>query len=219
MRKIAVFCSLALVAAVTSQASAQYQWYENFENGTNGWNVWTQRGTSQATIGTEAESPVLGNEPGWSGANAKVAHVGGSGYNGGIWKVVTLPLGPGTYRIDGYWRTHQASTNNQWGEVIVMEGAVNLLNSSDYTAPLKYKNDTFGGRTGWNGKISATSPVTNVPNFTTASGTVTILLKSGNGSGTTSVDFDDISITPEPATAALLALAGLPLLRRRRRQA
>ncbi len=218
MKAVTLACSLLLVAVVVAPASAQYQYFENFEDGLAGWSLWVERGTS--LIAAEAESPVLGNIVPESGGNQTVAHVGGNNFNGGIWTVITLPLGAGTYAIDGFWRSHPTVANNQWGEVIVKEGNSPPTNGSDTTGPLIYKNDTFATPGGWTGQISLTDPVQggNPASITTASGTITLILKSGNtGSSNASVDFDDVWITPEPTSLALLGLAGLPLLRRRRR--
>lgn len=212
--KWAVMGSLVLAVCVGT-ANAQYQWFENFEDGLAGWNVWTERGTAQSAA--EAEPPTLGDIQPWSGANETVAHVGGENYNGGIWQVITLPLGAGTYEIDGFWRSHPTVPSNQWGEVIIREGNAPPVNGSDVAGPLYYKNDTWTTSGGWSGLISATAPVANVPSFTTASGTITLILKSGNvPNSTASVDFDDIWITPEPASLGLFAIGGLVLVRRRR---
>ena len=54
---------------------------------------------------------------------------------------------------------------------------------------------------------------------TTASGTITLVLKAGNSDIVSGTFFDDIHITPEPASAALVGLGALPLLLRRRRSA
>ncbi len=214
MRRFALVCSLVLVAAAT--ASASYQWFENFEDGLAGWNIWTERGASLSAPVLENPPAVLGDIQPWSGDNEQCARVNGDFFNGGIWQVITLPLGAGTYTIDGFWRSYNTSPGNNWAEVIVKEGVNPPINGQDMGGPLlAYKNDTWATSGGWNGQMSLTAPVANNGTFTTA-GTITLILKTGNIGGTGGADFDDIWITPEPASLGLFGLASLLLVRRRR---
>lgn len=66
------------------------------------------------------------------------------------------------------------------------------------------------------GLFSATANNINDGTFQTASGTVVVLLKVGNWPGTTQVQFDDVYITPEPASLGLFGLAAIPFFFRRR---
>lgn len=215
--------TFGLLSTLAASANAQYQWFENFEAyvGTGNpspWQLWTERGTNQSSTTNVNEEPDLGNVAGWSGINRNFAYVGGSGFNGGIYQVINLPLGAGTYTIDGYWRSSNVTAQNAWAEVIVVEGNNPPTNGQDLTAPLHYKNDTFGGGPTWDGLISSYVQQGGAlgGTFTTASGIITLVLKSGNGSGSSGTYFDDIYITPEPTSLALLALGGLAFLRRRR---
>ncbi len=207
MRKLVRIVVLVTALACTATAFGQYQWTEDFSTGIGSWTQWTERGTAQNAA-----------EAGW-------AHVGGDNFNGGIYKTIALPLGAGTYTIDGLWKTHGTSADSFWAEVLMYEGVKTLNNGADYNpgqngtiadGETLYKNDTWTTKNGWNGQISATAPVFNSPSFTTTTGTITLVLKTGNTGGTGAADFDDMSITPEPAAALLL---GLPLLFVRRRRA
>ena len=115
------------------------------------------------------------------------------------------------------------TAQNAWAEVIIVEGNNPPTDGVDLQGPLIYKNDTFGGGPTWDGQIS-TDPNNNqgaAPGtgmFATASGTITLVLKTGNGSGASGSYFDDVSITPEPASLAMLGLGAAPLVLRRRRR-
>jgi hypothetical protein len=219
MRKVDLVCLLAVLVSA-SQASAGYLWFESFENGQNGWVQWVDRANSDAG-GLVAEPPTLGAISPESGANATVLRVGGAGYNGGYYKVISgLPTNT-PLRVDGFWRHSSTSqTNNDWEEVQVLEGAISYTPGDDinYPSNLEYKNDNFSGHPNFpvGGQISTLAPVANDGNFQTASGTVTVVLKYGNNTGSTQMwcEFDDVYITPEPASLALL---GLPMLLIRRR--
>jgi hypothetical protein len=207
----------SLVLAVCAGTANAQLWSENFEDGTAGWSSWQQRGTLSGTT-TANENPDLGT-PAWGGANETMAWVHGSNFNGGIYMAVGgLPTGV-DLTIDGWWRSAPATNNTMWAEVLVLEGNVALSNSSDYTTPLLWKDDNFGGDLTWDGQISATADIPAGSGiFQTASGTVTVLLKAGstNTGDDRGTYFDDIYITPEPACLGLFALAGLVMFRRRR---
>src|SRR5215831_15368262 len=135
--RLCVIAALAGVAAIVVPAQAQYQYFENFENGLVGWSSWTQRGTA-GSVGT-GESPTLGNIPPYSGINDEMAYVGGPGsganFNGGIFKTIVLPAGPGTYQIDGFVRSKDAAVNTMWTELQMWEGTFVLNNANDYDPP------------------------------------------------------------------------------------
>ena len=186
MRKVCGVGAVLLLASMVSTANAQFQYFENFENGLTGWNLWTERGTNNSAAAQEA--PDLGNVVPQSGANDTMAYVGGQSFNGGIWQVINLSEGPGTYTIDGYWRSAYSGSNNHWAEVIIKEGNAPPTNGSDTTGPLHYKDDNFGGTDPWNGQISVTSDQAGGAtggSFTTASGTITLILTSGTAARTT----------------------------------
>ena len=220
MRRIVIVCLLASLAWATT-ASAAPLWYENFEQTELApeWTLWTQRGTNSST--SAAESPVLGDplhtDP--DAPNERYAVVQGTNCNVGIWTVVTdLPIGE-TLTIDGYWR--ELDFDNSWCEVIVIDNEADFPDqvTGDVTGPLEYKTDSWGagGPGAAGGLISDTAEITNDGDFTTTDGQVAVLLKVGNNDDSlVSVAFDDMFITPEPATALLLGLPMLALLRRRR---
>lgn len=227
MKTVSVMSTLLAMAVWAAPASAQYQWFENFEeyigpNAVSPWSLWTERGANHSNTINENEEPDLGDIAGFSGVNRNMAYVGGEGFNGGIYQVINLPLGAGTYNLDAYWRSDIPGNNNSWAEVIVVEGNNPPVNGSDLQNPLHYKDDNFSGTTSWDGLISATSDQVGGAlggSFTTASGTITLVLKAGNSDIVSGTFFDDIHITPEPASAALVGLGALPLLLRRRRSA
>jgi hypothetical protein len=210
--------ALVLLLALTAPAQAAYLWFENFEDGMAGWTKWEQRVTVSAS-GAVAEPPTLGDIQPQSGANAMVARTGGSNYNGGYFTVVSgLPTNT-VLTIDGFFR-HASTfqTNKDWEEVQVIEGALNYTPGSDITGNLEYKHDSYGGRGNFgNSQLSVLCAVVNDGDFTTASGTVTVVIKYGNTTGSTQIwaEYDDLHITPEPATLLLLGLPALFLRRRR----
>lgn len=220
MRKVTLLGVLAVVALAASAQGALY--YENFEDGLAGWSIWTERGTN--TSAAVSEDPDVGdpNEPVLDNPNATMALVGGNSFNGGIYTTVSgLPTNT-PLEIDGWWKPTSWPANNAWAEVIVIadDPPPPPQNGSDYNvaANLEYKTDSFnagGLGAGGIGRMSLTAEVTNDGTFTTTTGQITIILKVGNGSGTTTCAFDDIIITPEPTAALLL---GLPMLFLRRRR-
>lgn len=168
------------MAAVAAPAQA-YLFFENFENGQNGWVKWVDRSNSDVS-GLVSEPPTLGNIVPESGANNTVLRIGGANFNGGYYKVINgLPAGT-TLTIDGYWRHSTVfQTDKDWEGVQVIEGAIRYNAGDDITGNLEYKNDSFSGHPNFpvGGQISTLAPVTNDGDFTTASGTVTIVLKYG----------------------------------------
>jgi hypothetical protein len=241
-RRLSAIGVLGCLAAMAVPASAQYQYFENFETSLAGWSSWTQRGTAGSTL--TGESPTLGNIPPYSDINDAMAYVGGPGsganFNGGIYKTITLPLGPGTYKIDGFVRSKDAAINTMWTELQMWEGTFVLNNANDYDPPnqghqngsiadgeLLYKTDSFtapyNNSSGWSGQISSVdnngATPAGVRSFTTTTGTITLLLKTGNVGGLGSSYWDDINITPEPSTLLLLTLPSIALMRGRRRVA
>lgn len=219
MRRIGVVMGLLALGVMAGPAQA-YLFFENFENGLANWTKWTQRVNVDAS-GLQPEGAALGNIVPESGANASVLRIGGSNFNGGYYQVITgLPTNE-DLTINGFWR-HASTfqTNKDWEEVQVIEGAINYTPGNDITGNLEYKNDSFDGHPNFpvGGLMSDFAPTTNDGVFQTASGTVTVVLKYGNGTGSTQIwaEFDDIYITPEPVTLGLVGLGGLVLIRRRR---
>jgi hypothetical protein len=220
MKKVALLGVLAVAVFATTAQGAL--WYENFEDGLNGWSIWTERGS--ATSAAVDETPDLGDPPNTplDLPNDVMAKVGGNSYNGGIYTTVSgLPNGI-PLKIDGWWRIVSGfGGNSSWAEVIVIPDSTPPppQDGSDYNvaANLEYKTDDFDPAGPGEGTFSGTAEVTNDGWFGPLStGTVTVILKVGNGSGLTEVAFDDIIITPEPSSALLLGLPALALLRRRR---
>lgn len=216
MRKVALMG--LLVMAITAAASASPVWYENFEDGLAGWSLWTERGTN--TSAAISEVPDLGDpNTTLDNPNDLMARVSGDGFNGGIYTTVTgLPTNQ-TLTIDGYWRTLVWPNNAVWVEIIVIPDSSPPppAPGQDYNvaANLEYKIDSWAQQGSIDGTFSGTAAVKNDGVFSTTTGTVTVILKTGNIGGNSQVAIDDVQITPEPASFALLLL-GLPMLRRRR---
>jgi hypothetical protein len=181
----------------------------DFSNGLTGWTVWTERGDLLVDV---------------AGASNEL-RMRGTNYNGGVYQVVTVPADV-ALSFDGYWRTPTFLANEQWGEVIVRNGNNPPINGQDVTTPVAFKNDTWTSTSGWDGIISQTAPVTNNPNAGplgpggSSLGVITVILKAGSVvDGTTNVlRWDNIVLTPEPATLAL-TLIGITVLPGRRRRA
>lgn len=224
MRKIALVGVLAVIFATSAQANfvlGPNGYYENFEDGLTGWSLWTERGTN--TSAAALEDPDLGDPATtMDDPNDTMAIVGGNAFNGGIYTTISgLPTGT-PLTIDGWWRPLNWPANNGWAEVIVIPDSTPPppQDGSDYNVAgnLEYKTDSFNGAGPGSGDSTTFSgaEVTDDGSFTTTTGTITVILKVGNGSGLTDVAFDDVLVTPEPTAALLLALPGLALLRRRR---
>lgn len=201
--------------------------------------------TLEAENQTGATSPLypLGNIQPESASNERSMHLNsvpsGNG-NVGLYKVIDVPTGT-PLTLDGYWRCHAFKRNSQWSEVIIYDGVKTITNGTDYNpgtdgslanGEILYKiysnnaaNDTFafaGSFSGTTAPAAQKAPMqyTISPlatGFQSTTGKLTVLLKFGHTSSSAkSIDWDDIHITPEPSTAALLAGGVLLLVRRRR---
>jgi hypothetical protein len=124
--------------------------------------------------------------------------------------------------VDAMWTGNSIG----WAEVMIMtsaNAAEDWGHRADVgaAADIAYKRDAWnlGGKSNtWAWELASLSPMPGGNGGSVVSqGYVAVALKLGNHTTSQSVflSFDNICLTPEPA-AALLLLAGLPLLRRRR---
>jgi len=174
----------------------------------SGWTLWTQRGNTSTFNFAESSSGVCPS--GFSGSCFSTG-VNTSGLNGGMYQQLSLVSGQ-TYTVSAISRDFGTAVNNGWAEIHV--GTSVPANGTDYgggcaagvcngsgcspggTIQLK-KWDTFSNDN-WNG----TSPtVTNCTSFVASASTMYLLVKSGCGSGTTAISWDNISVDgPDPCT-------------------
>jgi hypothetical protein len=203
------------------------------------WNKWLERGASEGA----ATNP--GNDPAWAqhGGNWWLSVEGGN-LNGGFWQQVnTTYLRDFAVKphLAANWRSDPTSASTQWGEVIWFDAAFTPTNGTDVNTNLAgfrdgnlvngellLKRDTFGQPGGWNntfgtaGSIAYISPAVTLSgnglqfNNALTSATGTLILKAGNVGGNQGVDYDNVSLTPEPAALAMLAISSLLVARRRR---
>jgi hypothetical protein len=226
----AVFSSLAIAAWLAAPAMATQLVNGDFETGNatppQGWSF-DQAGWSQNPgIGAlETADPTVGV---WNSNvqidGTKAAHKSYAGeINGSYWIYQVFPTVPGQeYQVSGYYSGGVGGLQDflgfgAWWEVGLIDGA--------------YSNAAVDGP--GPGVVIAKTEITTIPptgsgfgwtpvssQFTATGNSAVIYLKYG-GVGNFNyfgANFDGFSVVavPEPATM-LLALAGLPLLRRRRR--
>jgi hypothetical protein len=166
-----------------------------------GWSSWLQRGSLTPTV------------------SVGILVLQSSNHNGGVYK--QFDTGGSGRRIDisGWWQSNPTVVNNQWAEVLVINGPDLPANGADVVGGgtvgnsnvvLIYKNDTYGGRTGWPmSEMKNSAPVVNVGFFTSAGSKATIVFKSGNAGGNlTGTRFDSVLVTgpggtqnPEPTVS------------------
>jgi PKD repeat protein len=154
----------------------------DFDSGLAGWSPWSERGVSNQRI-----------------ENGQLA-VGSADHNGGMYQQFDTG-GPGkTITVDGVWSSNPSAANNQWAEVLVINGPRLPVNGEDLTEAqgdvvLIYKNDTWASPGGWSGNMADTASVAGDGSFVSTAGVATIVLKSGNIGGIhTGTRFDDIVV-------------------------
>jgi len=241
MRALRVVSLMVMAVLVASPALAEFLVNGSFElnggSGTtpDGWTKWLERGTAEGAV-TTSGTP---NDPAWPNHDGNWwLSVEGTNLNGGFWQQVDVSAAKNAnaqLQLDGYWRSDPTAANSQWGEVIYFDGVFAPTDGADVdtnqaafrdgnlaNGELLWKRDTFSPTTAWDSLISATPGLAfkssaiiganTLPAPT--SGTITIILKAGNVGGDQGVDYDRMTLTPDPATVLLL---GLPLLLIRRR--
>ncbi len=169
----------------------------DFADNLGGWTVWNQRGNVHATVVNGA------------------LHLGSSDHNGGVYQQFATGGSGTTVTISGFWESNPTQSNNQWAEVLVINGSRLPVNGADVSETdadvvLIYKNDTWTSSAGWSGSMNQSSAVANVGSFVAAADVATIILKSGNAGGNnTGTGYDDIFVEaddtapPPPPTNSL----------------
>lgn len=219
-----LLAGVLVTAGLAATAQANFITNGDFSNGLTGWSTWVQRDDYAGVTGQ-----FLIDVPA-----AQELRLRGYSYNGGVYQVVPVPIGV-PLTIDGVWRTVGAVADAQWAELVIYEGNTPPIAGTDTLAGrVIFKNSTFasdtGGRTtGW-GVSEAFEPLssatvvnrpTRAPLGTgSTTGFVTVILKAGSihaGVNTNKVvRWDNIVLTPEPASLMLLGLGCLAVARRRR---
>ena len=171
----------------------------DLSGGLAGWSPWTQRGTIDRSV-----------------VNGQLQLQGGS-HNGGVYQQFQTGGAGRAISLTGYWASEPTVAQNQWAEVLVINGSRLPVDGQDVhgnqsDVVLIYKNDTWASPGGWSGSMEQTAPVTNRGSFVAAANVATLVLKSGNlGGFTTGVRMDEIrsqATTPpanQPPTARMTA--------------
>jgi len=167
----------------------------DFSDGLTGWSQWTERGTI-----------TFSNDSG----RGKVS---GNNINGGFYQQFSTGGVDAEIDITGWWATDPTVANYQWSEVLIINGDRLPSNGSDINASqndveMIYKNDTWESTSGWSGDMDQTAPVANVGTFTADDTVATIVLKMGNGGGSTSGTlFDNLVVTEATALVPTISLS------------
>ena len=169
-----------------------------FDSGVNGWPVWIERGTLNPTV-----------------SNGQL-HLQSSNHNGGVYQQFATGGAGAEISMDGFWASDPTVGQNQWAEVLVINGSRLPVNGQDIRADqsdvvLVYKNDTWASPGGWSGSMELTAPVAKVGSLVAQGNVATLVLKSGNmGGQTTGTRFDDIIVrvtAPPPSNRPPTAAA------------
>lgn len=172
--------------------------------------AWTHAGAGWGgnyLASTEAVPPYAGNEAallGWQGGS-------GSGSQA-LLQTFVVPAGVNSLDISWVWKAIKGGGNG-WYEVLLLAGTGGSWDgpaAGELLAKMEYGFGPDTVNSNWHaGQVLGKS--------VTPGATYTIGIKTGGSPANGNQGwFDDVVVTPEPATAALLALAGLPMLRRRR---
>lgn len=204
MRKAMMVAALALACAAPAMANLIAD--GDFEAAGGGaWTVGTAPWGNNQAVDFDAAGP--------TGQALRLYFNGGSG--AGSFAAIqsfTVPAGVTSINIDLDWRTVQGQDNG-WYEILLQSAG------SNYDAPaagdlLMKEEYGFGGGTPphgtWRHETFSNLSVTPGADYQ-------IALKMGGSPGSTNEAwFDNVVVTPEPATMAFLGLSALGLFRRRR---
>ncbi|HOA74478.1 MAG TPA: carbohydrate binding domain-containing protein [Phycisphaerae bacterium] len=210
---IAVLC----VGLAAPMSLANYVTNGDFEAGTlEGWTQWGPIGWGSGEV--RVEDTAASVHSGSYGLRIRTTPNGSLG----VKQVVAVPANT-PLTLSAWVKAPGASYPVNWAEVLlypfaVTDDATQIDNNSD--PYLVWKRDSWGGKDGVPGGFLPTPNqdwelVTGT--ITSPTGFVTIAFKFGQNDqlNAGNIRVDDVVLVPEPA-AALLLVAGLPLLRRRR---
>ena len=214
MKKITLLGLLAIVAVAPQASAVNVLVNGDFTAGEANWTRW------RAPWGSSENWAVTG-----SGPTPPEGNLYGSGGNASFGWYQIVPVAPGSASLSAVWSGSIGGAG--WAEMLLFSSAT-LLPAQDWVtridtgnaADLAFKKDSWGMNPpiDWPWQSASLSPHPSGNGGTIMSlGYVCVALKLG-GFPTGSVYFDDIAleVVPEPSSALLLLLAGLPLLLRRR---
>jgi hypothetical protein len=206
MRKTSIIVTLAIFGWMIAPANAQLL-SEDFESGLASWTHVT------AGWGSNYESIIA--SPGASGAGNALRNgwANGSG-NGSQARLrdIVIPAGVNSIDLSLKWKNIKGGSNG-WYEVLLLNNAADWdgPSASELLAKEEYGFGSDTVNSTWHDLVVNSIAVT-------PGATYTIGLKTGgNPADGNQGWFDDLVVTPEPTSLALLGVAGLPLLFRRRR--
>jgi hypothetical protein len=242
MKKLAV---LGVVLAVASPAMAGYAFFENFESGVGGWTSWNQTTRTPALIAEAEGTALGSISPESGANAQVMHQGNNNYNGGAWKAINLSAVAPTKQVvIDAFTRSHAWKASYMWAELVVYDSATwTPTNGTDINTnsaifkdgnltngEMIYKTDTYAApynSAGWNGQWSTVannyekggSGGNGALGLKSAIGNrLVVVLKTGNGQSATtvtSIDFDDVYLTPEPATLMLLGVPAIFLRRRR----
>jgi hypothetical protein len=175
------------------------------------WTSWTGRGPALDKRTHNSTNPTFYNPTGFQhGGNLCYAEVAGNiNQDGGIFQLVTGLIPGVTYTYSGFWEG--GDSGHSFHETGVFKGAKTA-------AQLDAAGGDLANIGGLNTGISTWQSFTRTFVLPAGFTSVTVYTKLGNTAteATMGTWYDDLTLTPEPASALLLACGGLVVLRRRR---
>ena len=212
MRNVVILGTLAIIALVANPVKAQL-FTEDFESGMGSWtHVTAGWGSNYESIIASPGADGTGNalRNGW-------ANNSGSGSQARLHDIA-IPMGVSSIDISLDWRNIKGGANG-WYEILLLTNSANWDSPGDEPAGFgilekeEYGFGTDNANQAWHAAVLNSIAVT-------PGATYTIGLKTGGSPADGNQGwFDNLVVTPEPASLAMLGLASLPILLRRRTRA